>query len=123
MPETPDALFAEADKRLAAAAVADARRLFEAFVNRYPQRRARGASAQYNIGEAYAGEKRYANAIGAYTKVVDNFPKSDVVPDAMYKNGAGVLRAQVLRRRQGLLPGAAQALSEDRAGRRTRTRS
>ena len=33
------------------------------------------------------GEKRLANAIGAYTKVVDNFPKSDVVPDAMYKNG------------------------------------
>src|SRR5258707_1067178 len=32
-------------------------------------------------------EQLYANAIGAYTKVVDNFPKSDVVPDAMYKNG------------------------------------
>jgi tol-pal system protein YbgF len=86
MPETPDALYAEAEKRLAAQQFQDARRLFEAFVNRYPAD-PRAAKAQYNIGEAYAGEKRFANAIGAYTKVVDNFPKSDVVPDAMYKNG------------------------------------
>ncbi len=86
MPETPDALFAEAEKRLASSQWADARRLYEAFVNRYPTD-ARAAKAQYDIGEAYAGEKRYANAIGAYTKVVDNFPKSDVAPDAMYKNG------------------------------------
>jgi len=86
VPETPDALFSEADKRLGASQWADARRLYEAFVNRYPTD-ARAAKAQFNIGEAYAGEKRYANAIGAYTKVVDNFPKSDVAPDAMYKNG------------------------------------
>ncbi|MDB4970687.1 MAG: hypothetical protein JWN44_6376 [Myxococcales bacterium] len=86
MPETPDALFAEGEKRIAAQQFTDARRLFEGFVNRYPQD-PRASRAQYQIGEAYAGEKRYANAIGAYTKVVDNFPKSEVVPDAMYKNG------------------------------------
>jgi tol-pal system protein YbgF len=86
MPETADALYAEADKRMGAQQWQEARRLYEAFVNRYPQDH-RAAKAQFNIGEAYAGEKRYANAIGAYTKVVDNFPKSDVVPDAMYKNG------------------------------------
>ncbi len=86
MPETPDALFAEGEKRLAAQQFADARRLFEAFANRYPQD-TRAAKAQYDIGEAYLGEKRYANAIGAYTKVVDNFPKAEVVPDAMFKNG------------------------------------
>ena len=86
MPETPDALYAEGEKRLAAQQWQEARRLFEAFVNRYPSDK-RAARAQYSIGEAYAGERRYANAIGAYTKVVDNFPKSEVVPDAMYKNG------------------------------------
>jgi tol-pal system protein YbgF len=86
MPETPDALFAEADRRLAAAQWGDARRLYEAFINRYPQD-PRAAKAQFAIGEAYTGEKRFANAIGAYTKVVDNFPKSEIVPDAMYKNG------------------------------------
>ena len=86
MPETPDALYAEGEKRMAAQQWQDARRLFEGFVNRYPAD-PRAARAQYNVGESYAAEKRYANAIGAYTKVVDNFPKSDVVQDAMYKNG------------------------------------
>jgi tol-pal system protein YbgF len=86
MPTTPDGLYAEGEKRLAARQYQEARRLFEAFVSRYAGD-ARAARAQYNIGEAYWQENRYSNAIGAYTKVVDNFPKSDVVPDAMYKNG------------------------------------
>lgn len=87
VPDSPDALYSEADKRLVGSQWVDARRLFEAFINRYPQD-ARAAKAQFAIGEAYAGEKRFANAIGAYTKVVDNFPKADIVPDAMFKNGS-----------------------------------
>lgn len=86
VPETPDAVFAEGERRLKEGQLTDARRLFEAFVNRYPQD-ARAPRAQYNIGEAYYGEKRYANAIGAFTKVIDNYPKSEAVQDAMYKNG------------------------------------
>src|SRR5262249_16098823 len=86
VPDTADGAFAEGQKRLDAKEWTDARRIFEAFVNRYPQD-PRAARAQYHNGEADAGEKPRANAIGAYTKVVDNFPKSEVVPDAMFKNG------------------------------------
>jgi len=86
VPENADGVYAEGERRLAAQQWVDARRLYEAFINRYPTD-ARAAKAQYAIGEAYLGEKRYANAIGSYTKVIDNFPKSDIVPDAMYKNG------------------------------------
>jgi len=85
-PESPDAHFAEAERRMQAAQWADSRRLFEAFKDRYPND-ARAGKAQFNIGETYFAEKKWANAIGAYTKVVDNFPKSDSVPDAMFKNG------------------------------------
>lgn len=85
-PETPDAHYAEAERRMQAAQWADARRLFEAFKDRYPND-ARAAKAQFNIGESYYAEKKWANAIGQYTKVVDTFPKSDIVPDAMFKNG------------------------------------
>ena len=88
MPETPDALYAEAEKRMQAQQWPEARRLFGAFIDRYPADK-RAARAQYNIGEAYAAEKRIANAMAAYTKVYDNFPKSDAVPDAMYKNAVG----------------------------------
>lgn len=86
LPETPDALFTEAQKKFDARQYNDARRMFDAFVNRYAAD-ARAAKAQYNIGDAYFMEGKYANAIGALTKVVDNFPKSEVVEDAMFKNG------------------------------------
>ena len=86
IPETPDGVMSEGDKRLSAAQFSDARRLYDAFLNRYPQD-ARAPKAQFQIGESYLAEKKFANAIGAYTKVIDNFPKSEMVPDAMYKNG------------------------------------
>ncbi len=86
VPETADGVFAEAQKRIDAKNWNDARRLLDAFVNRFPAD-ARAAKAQYLIGDAYLSENKYANAIGAYTKVIDNFPKSEIVPDAMFKNG------------------------------------
>ena len=33
--------------------------------------------------ELYLAESKFANAIGAFSKVIDNFPKSEAVPDAM----------------------------------------
>ncbi len=86
VPETPDGVIGEADKRFLAAQWGDARRLYDAFLNRYPQD-ARAPKAQFQIGESYLNEKKFANAINAYQKVIDNFPKSDVMPDVMYKDG------------------------------------
>jgi tol-pal system protein YbgF len=86
IPETADGIFAEAKKRLDAKQWVDARRLLEAFINRNATD-GRAPMAQYLIGESYYNEQRYANAIGAYTKVVDNYKNSEVVPDAMFKNG------------------------------------
>ena len=86
LPETPDALFTEAQKRMDARQFNDARRMYEAFINRNPADK-RAAQGQLLIGEAYFAEGKFANAIGAYTKVVDNFPKSEEVESAMFKNG------------------------------------
>jgi len=86
MPDTPDALFAEANQRLAARQWDEARRLFGAFLGLYPTDR-RAARAQYGIGESYAGEKQLAEAIGAYTKVLQQYEDSDAAADAMYQNG------------------------------------
>jgi tol-pal system protein YbgF len=85
-PSTPDALYAAADKAVGAQQWADARRLYDAFVEKYPSDR-RAARAHYEIGDAYAAEKRFAEAIGEYTKAIENFPGSDAAPDAMYKSG------------------------------------
>ena len=86
VPDNADAVFVEAQKRMDAKQWNDARRLFDAFINRFAAD-GRAAKAQFLIGESYLSENKYANAIGAYTKVIDNFPKSEIVPDAMYKNG------------------------------------
>ena len=86
LPETADGVFAEGEKRLAAQQWQDARRVFQAFVTRYPTD-ARAPKAQYSVAEAYFGEKRYANAIREYRAIIDTYPKSDMVPEAMYKSG------------------------------------
>ena len=86
IPETPDAVFNDAKKRYDAKQWNDARRLFDAFIARYPAD-TRTANAQYMIGESYFAEGKFANAIGAYSRVIDNFPKAETVPDAMYRNG------------------------------------
>jgi tol-pal system protein YbgF len=86
VPETPDGVFSEAKKRFDNKEWKDARRLLTAFLNRYPAD-VRAASAQYLIGDAYFNEGIFANAIGAFVKVIEGYPKSESVPDAMYKNG------------------------------------
>jgi tol-pal system protein YbgF len=86
LPETADGVYAEGEKRLAAQQWQDARRVFGAFINRYPTD-ARAPKAQYSVAEAYFGEKRFANAIREYRAIIDTYPKSDLVPEAMYKSG------------------------------------
>ena len=86
VPETADAVYAEAQKRYEAKQYLDARRLFDAFLSRYGSD-SRAARAQYLIGEAYLSESKYASAIGAYRKVIDSYRKSEEVVDAMYKSG------------------------------------
>lgn len=86
IPDTADAVFSEAQRRYDAKQWPEARRLYEAFVTRYPQD-SRAAKAQYLTGESYLKENRYASAIGAFTKLIDNYPKSEMVPDAMFRNG------------------------------------
>jgi tol-pal system protein YbgF len=86
LPDNPEAMFAEGQRKFVAGQWNDARRVFDAFVNRYPNDQ-RASKAQFLIGDAYFSEGKFANAIGAFTKVIDNFPKSEDVEAAMFKNG------------------------------------
>lgn len=86
LPATPEALFAEARKNIDAKQWVEARRLLSAFVSTYPSDTRAGA-AQFLIGETFLAESKYQNAIGAYSKVIDDYPKSESVPDAMFKAG------------------------------------
>ena len=49
-------------------------------------------NAQYWIGESYYGTGDFANAIVEFQKVLDNYPKGDKVPAAMFKMGLSQAR-------------------------------
>jgi tol-pal system protein YbgF len=85
-PEDKDSLFDVAYKQLQASKHEDSRRLFRIFLTRFAKD-AKAANAQYWLGESYFLEKKYAQAIGEFQKVLDTYPKSTVVPDAMFRNG------------------------------------
>ncbi len=86
VPDTADALYTEARKHYDAHDFAEAHRLLDAFINRYPKDE-RAAMAMYLQGDTYFQEKKLPAAIGNFGKLVDLFPKSEVAPEAMYKNG------------------------------------
>lgn len=86
LPDNPDGLFNEAERKLVTREFNEARRRYDAFLNRYPQD-PRAAKAQLNIGEAYFQEAKFANALIALRKVIDNFPKAEEVEVALFKSG------------------------------------
>src|SRR5262249_52857078 len=90
LPDNPDGLYAEAQNKLAARQYNEARRIFEAFLNRYPTD-PRAPKSQLAIGDAYFQEAKYANALIALRKVIDNFPKSEEVEMALFKSGQAFL--------------------------------
>ncbi|HJZ87771.1 MAG TPA: tol-pal system protein YbgF [Polyangia bacterium] len=89
-PADKDSLFTQAKDKLAAGDHEDARRLLRQFITQYPQD-ARAAQAQLLHGESYFMQKKYAAAIGEFQKVIDQYPKSPAVEEAMFKIGLSFL--------------------------------
>ena len=59
---------------------------FEAFLKAFPRSESAGES-QFYIGESYAAQNRWPDAIAAYNAVIQNFPASSILPEAYYKRG------------------------------------
>jgi tol-pal system protein YbgF len=89
-PPGKDALFSQAQQRLAAGDHEEARRLLRQFLSQFPQD-PRAAQAQLLHGESYFQQKKFAAAIGEFQKVIDNHPRSPAVEEAMYKVGVSFL--------------------------------
>lgn len=78
------AFFALAQKQEQSGERAVARELYEEYVKKWPTD-PRAADAWFRIGELSYGDKRYREAVLAYGKVAQDFPRSDKVPDALYR--------------------------------------
>jgi len=59
---------------------------FENLLRTFPTSEA-AAEAQFMLGETYSQQKRYSEAVNAYTAAIQKFPRSVWVPEAYYKRG------------------------------------
>jgi tol-pal system protein YbgF len=89
-PPDKESLFTQARDKLAAGDHEEARRLLRQFLTQYPQD-PRAAQAQLLHGESYFQQKKYAAAIGEFQKVIDSYPRSPSVEEALYKIGTSFL--------------------------------
>lgn len=81
-PDDKASFFALAQKEDSQGDRGVARELYEDYVKRWPSD-PRAAEASFRAGEILSGQRRYREAILAYGKVAEDFPRSDRAPDAL----------------------------------------
>lgn len=111
-PPDKGAFFALAQKQEQAGEPVVARQLYEDWVKKWPTD-PRAADAWFRIGEIRFGEKRYREAILAYGKVAQDFPRSDKAPDSIYRTAESMLALD--------LKDDAKAILQDLVARHPRT--
>lgn len=87
IPEDKKGMLAYANQLLKDKKLEDARGVLRRVVERWPSDPGVTDQAYYLIGETYFREKKYRPALLEYIKVVENFPKGDMVDDAYYRVG------------------------------------
>jgi len=85
-----DAIWADAQKKLAAAQYGEARKDLRTFIQKFGQD-AKADDAQFAIGDTFYKEKDYEKAIAEYQRVIDSYPNGDMVDDAFLQAGLAAL--------------------------------
>jgi TolA-binding protein len=83
LPEDKESLWKEAQNRMSTGLRDDGRRFLRAFIQRFPQDQ-RSATAYLMIGQSFAAEGKHTPAAAEYQKVIETYPRSAEVPEAMY---------------------------------------
>ena len=89
-PTDKAAFFALAQKQEQAGERGVARELYEEYVKKWPSD-PRSADAWFRLGDIAFGDKRYREAVLAFGKVVQDFPRSDKAPDALLRTAEAML--------------------------------
>jgi TolA-binding protein len=84
MPDDKDQLWSQAGLRLAGGQRDDGRRFYRAFIQRFPQD-PRASQAYLAIGQSFVAESKFPNAAAEFQKVLDAYPRSAEVPEAMWQ--------------------------------------
>lgn len=86
IPESKTELFSEAEKLTKGRKYSAARRLWRTYEARYPGDE-KMPEVKFNIGLTYFSERDYKSALGEFYRIIQDAPKSEVVPDALYYSG------------------------------------
>lgn len=86
IPESKPELFAEAERKLKQRKYKLARRLFRTYESRYPED-GRLPEVRFNIGLTYFSQREYKSSLGEFYRIIQDAPKSAVLPDALYYSG------------------------------------
>jgi TolA-binding protein len=86
IPESKPELLAEAEKLMGKRNYKQARRLYRTYESRYPGD-AQQPDVKFKIGLTYFSERDYKSSLGEFYRVIQDYPQSSVLPDALYYSG------------------------------------
>jgi tol-pal system protein YbgF len=89
-PDDPEAFFALARKEEASGDKGVARELYQQFAKRWPAD-PKAAEASHRAGEILFAQRRYREAILAYGKVAEGFPRSELAPGSLVRIGEAMI--------------------------------
>ncbi len=84
LPEDEEQLWKQAGERMASGQSEEARRFFHAFIRRFPDD-PRSPRAYLEVGRSFALERQFPRAAAEFQRVLDLYPRSAEVPEAMWQ--------------------------------------
>lgn len=102
MADDKDALWKQASDLTVAGNREEARRFFRGFIQRFPQD-PRTPQAYLEVGKGFSTDGKHTNAAAEFQKVLDAFPKSAEVPEAMWYLGQAFLDLKFCRESKAIL--------------------
>jgi tol-pal system protein YbgF len=98
-----------------------ARELYEEFARKWPKD-PKAAEARFRAGEIHFAQNRWREALLAYGKVAEDFPRSELAPDAMLGAAEAMLRLEMKDEARAVLEQLVQRHPKEKAAGRARER-
>lgn len=86
IPESKPEILAEAEKLMGKRNYKQARRLYRTYESRYPGD-AQLPDVKFKIGLTYFSERDYKASLGEFYRIIQDYPQSPILPDALYYSG------------------------------------
>jgi TolA-binding protein len=102
LPEDKDQLWQQAEARLKSGQRDEGRHFYRVFIQRFPQD-PRASRAYLEIGRSLAEEKQFPKAAAEFQRLLDTYPRSPEVPEAMWQLSAAFVQLRFCTDARSLL--------------------